>query len=68
MAKKKVKLIKRAFSTIEYNTHQFTLLPDSGINNDLKRMVLDAKVRSKFIGDASALRDLREKLESRYGV
>jgi hypothetical protein len=65
---KKVNLLKRAFSTIEYNSHQFTLLQDKGSNNDLKRMVLAAKDRSKLIGDASALRDLRERLESKYGV
>lgn len=65
---KKINLLKRSFSTIEYNTHQFTLLTDKGSNNDLKRMVLDAKGKSKFIGDAQALRDLRERLENKYGV
>lgn len=61
--KRKTSLLKRTFSTIEYNTHQFTLLTDKGSNNELKRMVLKAKDRSKVVGDAQALRDLQDSLE-----
>jgi hypothetical protein len=65
---KKINLLKRAFSTIEYNTHQFTLLKDTGTNSDIKRMVLGAKARSKLVGDAKALRDLNDRLERKYSV